>query len=250
MIKSKIFTVFEGVCLALTIVIILYSYSPYKLEFFGYHNKIWAHRVNSIEKLNSALEYYNGFEVDLVYNESEDFFDVNHAPAKSINLHFETYINTSTNINKAKGIWLDIKNLNQNNAQKILKRITKIFNNKNISLNNVIIESRFPEALSIFSEQGFKTSFYLPYNLHQKQENELYKSINQIKKVLRSQPNLAISSNHRDYEIMKKYFPDTEKYIWALVYTLNLEFLTTKKILKDDKVKVVLVNYNALKGNR
>src|SRR5690554_7822984 len=84
-----------------------YRYSPYKLEYLGYYDKIWAHRANSEEKLKSALKFFKGIEVDLVYNESKNILDVTHPPVPSINLNLRQYL---SNILKDEFpyIWLDI----------------------------------------------------------------------------------------------------------------------------------------------
>lgn len=232
------------------VLIFIYSYSPYKLDFLGYYHKIWAHRTNSVEKLNSALSYFNGVELDLVYIEDHDFFDVYHAPSKSYNLKFEDCINSIENIDDLKGIWLDIKNLNSENSEKILLKLLKILDARNIPHQNVLIETRFPEALPIFTKSGFKSCYYLPYFLYKKNNVELNSDISNIKNVLANQPNIAISSSHKDYDILREHFPNTPKYIWDLVWPVNIDFLLTRRLLKDDAVKVVLVHYKALKGNR
>jgi len=208
------------VTLVLLTMAFCYRYSPYKLEFLGHYNKIWAHRANSIEKLSSATKYYEGVELDLVYIKEENILDVNHPPSKSIGLNFETYINALSE-NLSPFLWLDIKNLKEENAEHILDRLLQIFDQNKYPISKVLIETQKPEALPIFSEKGFMTSYYLPGSLITKEESDLLAEISEIKKVLIKQPNLGISTNHRDYPITEKYFPERIKYIWALVPTFN-----------------------------
>lgn len=229
--------------------VFVYSYSPYKLDFLGHYDKIWAHRANSINKLHSAIKYYKGVELDLVYDEEKDLLDVNHPPSKSVGLNFSDYILSMPNTNKVY-LWLDIKNLKKENSDKILKKLLHIFKEKEYDLNKILIETRYPESLVNFTKLGFKTSYYLPFRLYKKDEKELEKEIYNIRKVLKSQPNIGISTNHKNYKIIAKYFPKQTKYIWDLVFTLNTNVFLTRKILNDKTVKVVLVNYKALKGNR
>lgn len=229
--------------------LILYKYSPYKIEFLGYYDKIWAHRVNSKEKLNSALNFYSGVELDLVYNSEKNIFDVNHPPAKSINLTFEEYL-SEINKDKSSGIWLDIKNLNKDNSRLIFNRLTEVFDTFNYNIENVLVETRYPEALPLFTENGFITSYYLPSGLRNKKLINLTSEIQRINEILIKQPNIGISSNYKDYQILQEYFPNKDKYLWMTSSITERWFQETRSILKDKKVKVVLVNYNAIFGNR
>ena len=74
------------------VLLIAYKLNPYRLQFIGHYDKIWAHRVNSTEKLESAIQYFNGVELDVFYDSNTNKFDVNHPPAKSIGLDFQTYL--------------------------------------------------------------------------------------------------------------------------------------------------------------
>ena len=233
----------------LLISLIAYKYSPYKIEFIGHYNKILAHRVNSLEKLKSALNYFNGVELDLVYNKTSNVLDVNHPPAISINLNFEDYI-SKIDSKKTPFLWLDIKNLTNENSEDILTLLLSIFNERDFPLNRVLIETRYPEALLIFTNSGFKTSYYLPSGLRNKNDSDLNSEIIKISNVLKKQPNIGISSDYRDYQILKDNFPSKTKYLWMISSITERWFSETRSILKDNKVEIVLVNYNAIKGNR
>jgi hypothetical protein len=58
--------------------------------------KVWAHRVNSIEKLAQTGALYSGVELDLVFVDEGEaaFFDVNHPPAPSIGLSLDAYLSS------------------------------------------------------------------------------------------------------------------------------------------------------------
>lgn len=226
----------------------VYYFFPYSVEALGYYDKIWAHRVNSIEKLESAIKYFEGVELDLVYNKDLNTFDVNHAPTKSIGLNFDTYINSIDD--KKPFLWLDVKNLNEKNAQLILKRLLNIFGQLNYPLEKILIESRKPEKLEIFENQGFKTSYYLPYNLSKLNDSLQRKHVTSIEKILEEQPNLAISTSFKDYDFIVKEFPKKKKYIWAIVKPIHFNHFKIRKILKDANVEILLLKYNALQGNR
>ena len=235
--------------LSLAILFAVYYYYPYKIEGIGYYNKIWAHRVNSLQKLNSALRYFDGIELDLVYNIDKDLLDVNHPPTSSIGLSFSEYLNTLRKDNFPY-IWLDLKNINEKNAPNILKRLLLLFNSKNYPLHKILIESRRADQLNIFKNEGFNVTFYLPPNLYKKDSLSLSKSILEIKKKIKAQPNIAISTSIDDYDIIKKEFPNKTKYIWAIVRPIHFQHFDIRKVIKDKSVKVVLQNYNVINGNR
>ena len=239
--KIALVIILVGFCL------FLYKYSPYRVEFLGHYQKIWAHRVDSKEKLKAALLFYKGVELDLVYKVQENVLDVNHPPATSINLSFENYL---SEINTDTYLWLDIKNLTSENSELILKRIVSVLEQRNYPIDKLLIETRYPEALPIFTKKGFITSYYLPFGLHVKNATELNLEINKIKTVLENQPEIGISSDYKDYEIMKEYFPDKNKYLWMISSITERWFTKTRSILKDERVKVVLVHYKSPTGNR
>ncbi|MCF6308436.1 MAG: hypothetical protein L3J09_10825 [Flavobacteriaceae bacterium] len=227
--------------------VFLYKYSPYRVEFIGNYHKIWAHRVDSKEKLKAALLFYDGVELDLVFKANENVLDVNHPPTKSINLSFENYL---SEIENEPYLWLDIKNLTAENSELILSKLIKVLNKKKYSFKKVLIETRYPEALPIFTKEGFITSYYLPFGLHNKSVSELNIEITKIKSVLKNQPEIGISSDYKDYNILKKHFPDKNKYLWMISSITERGFAKTRSILKDEKVKVVLVHYKSPSGNR
>ena len=227
--------------------LIIYRYNPYRIEFIGYYEKVFAHRVNSIEKLNSSLKFFNGVELDLVFQKNT--LDVNHPPAPSINLNFRDYFNNIP-ISKTPFLWLDIKNLNKENSNDVLILLQSIFAERSYPVNKVLIEASYPEALPIFTKIGYKTSYYLPYDLRKKTEVELEIEINKIDSILKKQPDIGISSDYRDYNIMNQNFPNKKKYLWMINSITKRWFTKTRKILKDSTVKIVLVNYKSLSGNR
>ncbi|WP_010178504.1 hypothetical protein [Aquimarina agarilytica] len=228
----------------------VYYYVPYKPELLGYYDKIWAHRVNSLKKLDYALKFYDGVELDLVYNETENFLDVNHLPQKSIHLSFENYISHIYSLKEEPFLWLDIKNLKQDNSVKILKKILQTLKHNNYPINKVIVESKYYKSLPIFIKNGFKTSYYLPTDLNQMSFNERELVLNKIEKVLETIPESAISSGIKDYTILKNKFPERDKYFWSMGMVLYHNLFSTRQALKDPSVKIVLTSFRVFKGDR
>lgn len=243
-IKILILT-FLGAWLLLT----AYRYSPYKLEYLGHYNKIWAHRVNSKEKLNSALKFFNGIELDLVYDSEKDLLDVTHPPVPSINLSLQDYLSEISQ-NETPYIWLDIKNLSSENDQAVLEKLLVLFSEKKYPFEKILVESQSPETLPVFAQAGFKTSFYLPTGLLTRNTGDLEIEIKKIKEILAAQPSLSISSNYEDYEFMRTHFPNTNKYTWIINSVFTHGFSQPRKILRDTTVQAILITYKSFGGHR
>ncbi len=227
----------------------LYWYAPYKVEGYGYYHKIWAHRANSIEKANKALDYFKGVELDLMYDKTTNTLDVNHPPAESINLSFERYL-SEINLKEMPFLWLDIKNLNGDNAYLIQTKLVALFKTHNYDLSKVLVESTEAKVLPIFDRAGFLTSYYLPYGLSLRKPKDLEKKLSGIKRYIKYQPNLMLSSDYQDYAVVNKYFPKHYKCFWAIERPINNKYDEIRTVLKDTMVKVVLLNYRALNADR
>ena len=243
--NKKIQFLIVGFLLLLT----YYKFSPYRIELIGYYDKIWAHRVNSLDKLNSATKYFKGVELDLVYDNERKVLDVNHPPAESIGLKFETYVG-ALGENQNPYLWLDVKNLNEENAKEIVSKINTVLEKHNYSKEKVLIETSFPKALKEIEDNNYKSSYYLPYGLCFMNNNELLNVISDINLVLGNNPKVAISSDIQDYQLLKKHFPKREKYLWSLGSIVRNNLSVTREALNDSLVKKVLVTHRSIKGNR
>lgn len=249
MIKNKRVKYFIGVILILFVARFAYKYSPRRVEFLGSYNKVWAHRVNSQEKLASAINYFEGVELDLIYHSETQTLDVVHPPAPSIGLSLEEYL-VAIPKNKQPNLWLDIKNLTSKNAIEVNERIAHLIETKNYTVEKVIIESQNPDALRLLEASTFQRLYYLPIGLHKKTPAELENTIASIQEVLSMNKPIGISSNYEDYEVLAKHFPYQNKYLWKIDGLTLKNYFKTRKILKDTTVKVVLSRYKSFKGNR
>lgn len=221
-------------------------------HFFS--KKIWVHRVNSIEKLDEVSNKFYGVELDVVFIDSLNSFDVTHPPEPSINLSLLEYLKSckSSQIH----FWIDFKNLNGNNMEKSLTKLKSICNQLNLDKKKFIIESMNPNYLIQFKKSGFATSYYLIWpGLYRLNEDSLVKKVNIIHNNIKDNSLVQISSNYHDYEIMKDNFPTENKLLWLTgeekEYSSSVkERFFLYKILMDNKVKVLLVEYNSKAINR
>ena len=226
-----------------------------KVFQFVFSSKIWAHRVNSIEKYEEARNIYSGIECDLVYNSINNSFDVNHPPAKSINLSLLEFLQ-SNNINNDYGVWLDIKNLDRYNYLQSANKLDSIVKVLFMNPENIIVESRNPEFLEVFNKKGYKTSYYLPQNISNLKNETLLKQLNYTNSLIDSNKIDFISSDIKDYYLMKRSFPKTKKLTWIMnnppeikdLYTLKRSLIHFKRnfvVLYDQNVEMVLFTFKS-----
>lgn len=224
-------------CVITIFIISLFSNTTLTLFF---PKKIWQHKVNSIEKLKNCN--YTGVELDAVYLANKNVFDVYHPPEKSQNLLLKNYLkNLPENV---KCIWLDFKNLNEDNSKNALSLLKKLTKEKRFDQKNIIIESEQLKALSYFQKNGFKTSYYFPQDLSKLKDKELELELLIIKKQLLENKPTYISSKYVDYNLLKKHFPNEKKLFWFNVYGDNNQLkvrLLLYKILFDDNVDALLI---------
>lgn len=251
--KNKI--VISSVIVLFTLLFLTLNFQM-KIFKYLYSSKVWAHRVNSIEKYQETQDIFSGAELDIVFNISNNNFDVNHPPAKSIGLTLFDFLKSNKR-SKDFNLWLDFKNLNASNHLKSANKLDSIVAVLNINVENIIVESNQPLHLNEFSKKGFKTSYYLPTNISKLTNNDLITEYNLTQLSYLD----FISSNVNDYSFLKENFPNTKILTWIInnppkiksLYTLKRSILNFKRnfiVLNDTNIEVVLFRFNSKLGNR
>ena len=104
---------------------------------------------------------YPNKEVDLVFRESRKF-DVTHDADTTFYLGLASYF---PYMRKKKGkMWLDIKNLTPENRIMALSSLDRLVESFQIEKDRLIIEGQSWKALEVFTQSGYYTSFYVPYD--------------------------------------------------------------------------------------
>ena len=123
-------------------------------------NKIWVHRVDSTGKLKQAVHRFTGVELDVVFLNDKNRFDVNHPPQESINLSLDEYLGSIDDSNKYS-LWLDFKSVNQDNIHASLIKMNELVQKYKLSKQKIVVESKNHAILKLFNENGYFTSYYL-----------------------------------------------------------------------------------------
>ena len=226
--------------------ILFFSERTIKILF---KDKVWAHRANSIEKYIEASSKFKGVELDVIFDDELNYFDVNHKPAISIHLSLLNYL-MAEEIDSSFKFWIDFKNLTEQNQKQSFFRLDSIVQLMGLERNHFIIESKKPEYLSIFKEKGYKTSYYLPPGLHSLDSDSLNSVVEIIRKNIEWETTSYISADCKNYRILKRHFPEHKKLLWMLGKAKYYRRILLYNMLWDEKVDVVLITFNAKQGNR
>lgn len=226
------------------------SRCPVFSEIIIMPEKFWLHRVNDSNNiaLDELMKTYRGIELDVIYFEMEDDFDVNHNSKGYIENSLRKYLPILKE--KEHKIWLDFKNLNGENCQKALKCLNGILVENEIGKGRIILESPNDVLLAYFKKNDYYTSCYVPYLKLDEMSEEEKTSYQEYLKGVAATGNInAFSFPAYLYDFMKS------------AEILNLDFLTwdsgggtgrdfwnytyfdrnAREIIRDPQVKVILV---------
>ena len=235
--KSRKAVIGGGIILA----IILYSIIIY-CHIGSTPEKLWLPRCNSIEKLCEFHADYPNIEVDIVFRKNGSF-DVTHDADTTFNQTIDEYF-AYANKNKTR-IWLDIKNLTTENAAALHARLDSLCRRYDISRQQLIVEGPSSDALSLFTEDQYYTSYYVPYDKPSRlSEEEIQKCMAHLQTIADSRKVRALSFPGWWYGTIKKHLQsDIGLLTWKHRTTeFELRALPTNwKMLKDPQLKVILV---------
>ncbi|MBR5983589.1 MAG: acyltransferase [Bacteroidales bacterium] len=210
---------------------------------FNYpESKVWAHKVNDTTSALEKSKKFAGLELDAIYSDYQNKIFVGHDIEDTANnLQIEDWFNYVENPSQ-KGFWIDIKNLNRQNAEPISNKLLGIMDKHNMT-DNLFVESPDVDALKAIKHYGLRVILWT--------ENPVWDDIDTATWIERTKERIndlspdAISNNADMYELLTENFPEQNIHIWQTPAKLNDENIEiTRKICRNKSVKVVLVDYD------
>ena len=220
-------------------------------------NRVIPHQVNSIGKLKDIWnDGFRSFELDTYFSENNTtFFQIGHDEG-FMGLKIEDLL-SSTDFQKIEKVWLDFKNLDQNNYKQALERLEYLDKKYKIK-RKFIIESR--TTSSFFEEirkAGWHTSYYMPTKkilklLKEDNRDEMQKLALKIANQTKIQNVSAVSFDNELYPFIKNYLEPnlSDKIVYhtwwqaPALYDVNFkEQLLKNKLYLNSRVKTLLPNY-------
>lgn len=205
--------------------------------------KIWLHRANEIQKAQYFQDKYDGLEIDITYLDSLNTFIVFHGGGlvEPEPITLEQWFDEVGNANKLR-LWLDFKNLNNKNKMAALKELNSLCTKYKISKSNIIVENWNAKDLSVFQENDYQTSYYIPnFNPQKASKYDIQKHTYKIRKAISSYNITTISGYHYQYQFMRDSFPEQNLLIWYIDNDKKVQEKYIQLAQQDDKVKVLLI---------
>lgn len=207
----------------------------------NYPDKLWLHRCNSIEKFLEASSKVKNIEVDVIYR--NQIFDITHDEDTTFHLSLEDYFKI---INKSdRKIWIDIKNLTEDNADSVFDHLNRLTEKYNIHPQRLVVESPNAKQLKRFTDMGYYTSIYVTApNPEELTEKEIDIAIKQLQQDIDAKYACAISFPYWWYNTIKqKLDRDVDLLTWRH-FSTEFEFLFSvsgRIMLNDPQLKIILI---------
>ena len=173
---------------------------------FGFKSKVWLYGLNSPEKLTENFNKYDGFEIDVTYDEKERVFLVGRGRERvTLDDMFAAQPDLS-----GKFFWLDIKNIDFNNRSEILKELVALVGRNIMYKAHLIVVSPNVEYLGDFAESGFLTGFEFPA-LYRVKRGDLRKVLETATEKYKNSTVDFVCGDVRYFNFMDFYFPGVPK---------------------------------------
>lgn len=204
--------------------------------------KIWAHRCDSIEKMQENMDKFAGVELDLNYFADQGEFDVSHDKQAELDYPLESFLQQLA-ASDAK-MWLDFKNLTADNRLAAMNRLEYLFAKYNIDKSRAIVESHNVKELALFHQAGWYTSFYVSVNdrfLNTAAGREEF--LDEVAAAVATGNIDAVSFPIEYYELVKSGNFDIDLLTWDIDARWGDYIVQRQRRnrLADDRLKVVLV---------
>lgn len=185
------------------------KYMPAKIDNYlaGLYldDKFWLHRVNSIGKQKEFSEKYSGIEFDIIFHNEELAFENSHDIESIAKYNFEEQLKVYKELGNNNGIWLDFKNLKEENKYNALSVLEGLLLKYSVDKSKVWLESSNWQSLDVFVRNGYNTSYYLPYyDFSKMSEAEIELAKIKTENIAKSGNIKAISFYGKYYDFVKK----------------------------------------------
>jgi hypothetical protein len=200
-------------------------------------DRIWAHKVNSLNSVANRVAQFRGVEVDIFYNYEEDNFEIKH-DIDSIGIDLEYYLDSISKI-KELYFWFDYKNLKSNTDSGILK-LYSILTQRELD-NKCFVESYFAKELVGFKGK-LATSFWLSETKIPELKSERDQLYQEKYKYIETCNIDMLSANFRMFDFITEYFPNYKCNYWVFNELTDVKMKKLKKLSMAPNVNIILID--------
>lgn len=200
--------------------------------------KIFVHRVNSLERYELLKEKFSSFETDIVFDGRVDDFQVYHPPFKKETdiVPFDQFLG-HTDLKKQL-FWFDTRFVAAINMEQAMAALSRLPDTLMLQKRSVF-EIYDAVAAAFFAQRGYTTSFNPDETVMTRMGKEpLYRdSINQLLERV-----TYISQDMKYVPELEQLFPGKQIVTWDLRFSSFFNRQPLRKLLDDPRVSIVMVN--------
>jgi hypothetical protein len=123
---------------------------------------LWAHRVDTLGKMMQAARTFAGVEMDVLYDAESRELIVNHPPQAPSGLTLDAQLAYANRLNPKLALWLDLKNLTEANAGRVLEELNRLDARHSIRGRALVETDHTGPAAAALRSAGYRSSSYLP----------------------------------------------------------------------------------------
>lgn len=193
-------------------------------------NRLWPHRVNSLQRFRYLYGEFPGFECDIQFLADKGVLCIGHdAPGPAPDT-FVDYLKLDSP--RRKLFWLDVKNVNAGNMRSFCDRLGVLDSLYSIR-NRVIIELYDTLTALTIRERGFLTAL-----------NAVWIDSSRIPamRTLYPQRISLLSSDARSLPMLRRDFPGSKQIAWDIAFCNGISSGNLLKKANDTDLLVCLIN--------
>ncbi|HXB05641.1 MAG TPA: hypothetical protein VNW04_00955 [Puia sp.] len=198
------------------------SYSHHRLYQLRGIQRIWPHRVNSLQRLKYLYDEFAGFECDIRFMANTGTLGIGHDKPEG-NL-FDDYLRLDSE--RKKLFWLDIKNVDRDNLDAFCKTLETLENRSGIR-DRVILECYDTLAARRLAGLGYLTA------------------VNILTKGLREMPQGAvtlITGETKLHDSIAGAFPHSQQLNWDIPFRHGMSRDNLLRQANDTSLLICLIN--------
>jgi hypothetical protein len=123
---------------------------------------LYAHRVDSEAKALEAKQYFDGIEMDLMFDPRRRVFDIYHPPAARTSLTLDRQLEALAD-KPALALWFDFKNPPLDDSTAVVQALEALDARWHLKARTVLeLPSDAAGQMRAYSDAGWKVSYYMP----------------------------------------------------------------------------------------
>lgn len=122
---------------------------------------LYAHRVNSMAKALEAKQYFDGIEMDLMFDPRRRVFDIYHPPAAATGLTLDMQLEAMAD-KPNLALWFDFKNPPLDDSKLVLQSLDALDARWHLKQRTVLeLPAGASAQMRFYSDAGWKVSYYI-----------------------------------------------------------------------------------------